>query len=391
MNLVFDLESAYPSVFAALRESAPRAVAAISRLRADGVPLMPSSAPGEHGDLYRLKGHNRSVCVALTDDKRTADVVVLKGSEPLIADFDHYLQWMTGTQFGAWPRPLAEHFPLFEGKAPGTVFLGEAMAEATTALDVQARHLQHYGTLMRLPVPLLVWRLSEADASRTIARLEARISAMAFERLEPALRQGIGVLAYYYPAPPVRVHAVGRPAYLRPAPAELASHRNILERAVPGWITTGARLLWLGLLPTTPLSWRLGDIFDPNNACLDGGVCDVSSIHPVTPATSDGFFLRSVAMSMGGLRMAIARAFNVSLGELPANYEQELAAFYLSDFVKGAMEQALDAEARPSLSLDPRLGLMFGARKSLPEVMTLVQTFASYFTASDYLPPSTET
>ena len=52
---------------------------------------------------------------------------------------------------------------------------------------------------------------------------------------------------------------------------------------------------------------RQGDIFDPNNACLDGGVCDVNSIHPVTAATGDGFFVRSVAMSMGGLRMAIAR------------------------------------------------------------------------------------
>lgn len=390
-DVAFDLERASPEVFEALGASAPGAIDAMVRLRAGGVPLMPSSTPGEHGDLYRLKGHNRSVCLALTSDKSTADVVVLKGSEPLIEDFDHYLKWMTGTQFGAWPRPLAEHFPLFEGKAPGTVLLGEAMAEATTALAVQTRHLQHYGSLMRLPVPLLVWRLPEAAAVATIERLQARISEMAFERLEPGLRHGIGVLAYYYPAPPVRVHAAGRSAFLWPAPAELASHRNLLERAVPGWITLGARLLWLGMLPTTPLSWRLGDIFDPNNACLDGGVCDVNSIHPITSATGDGFFVRSVAMSTGGLRMAIARAFNVSLGELPSNYEQELAGFYLTDFVKGAMERALEAEARPSLSLDPRLGLMFGAEKSLPEIMRLVQTFASYFTASDYQAPPTET
>lgn len=389
-SVVFDLESAAPAVFAALRESAPRAVSAIAALRVDGIPLMPSSAPGAHGNLYRLKGHNRSVCVALTDDKRTADVVVLKGSEPLIADFDHYLQWMTGTQFGAWPRPLAEHFPLFEGKAPGTVLLGEALAEATTALEVQARHLEHYGSLMRLPVPLLVWRLDEPDAARTIAQLQARISAMAFERLEPHLRHGIGVIAYYYPAPPVRVHAAGRAAFLSPAPAELASHRNLLEHAIPGWITIGARLLWLGLLPTTPLSWRLGDIFDPNNACLDGGVCDVNSIHPITPDTGDGFFVRSVAMSMGGLRMAIARAFNLPLGELPSNYEQDLAGFYLTDFVKRAMEQALEAEARPTLSLDPRLRLLFGQGKTLPEIQQLVQTFSSYFTASEYQPPVTE-
>jgi len=387
-SVVFDLASASPVVFDALKAASPRAADAMARLRTEGIPLMPSSAPGEQGALYRLKGHNRSVCLALDDDKATAEVVVLKGTEPLIADFDHYLAWMTGTQFGAWPRPLAEHFPLFEGKAPGTVFLGEAMGEAATALDVQQRHLAHYDSLMRLPVPLIVWRLGEPAASDTIARLRHRISAMAFERLEPHLRHGIGVVAYYYPAPPVRVHAVGRAAFLRPAPVDLASHRNLLARAIPGWITIGARLLWLGLLPTTPLSWRLGDIFDPNNACLDGGVCDVSSIHPITPDTSDGFFVRSVVMAMGGLRMAIARAFNVSLGELPSNYEQELAGFYLSDFVRGAMERALEAEARPSLTLDPRLASIFGRDKSLPDVMRLLQAFSSYFTATEYQPPA---
>jgi hypothetical protein len=390
-TIVFDLEAQAPLVFDALRGTSPGAAEAMARLRTAGIPLMPSSVPGEHGDLYRLKGHNRSVCLALGDDKATADVVVLKGTEPLLGDFDHYLQWMTGTQFGAWPRPMAEHFPLFEGKAPGTVFLGEAMAEATTALDVQQRHLEHYGHLMRLPVPLLVWRLDEASASTTIARLQQRISAMAFERLEPHLLHGIGVIAYYYPGPPVRVHAVGRSAFIRPAPMDLASHRNLMERAIPGWVTIGARLFWLGLLPTTPLSWRLGDIFDPNNACLDGGVCDVSSIHPITTETGDGFFVRSVVMAMGGLRMAIARAFNVSLGELPSNYEQELAGFYLSDFVKGAMERALESEARTSLSLDPRFGLLFGRDKTLPDVMRLLQAFSSYFTASEYQPPVLET
>jgi hypothetical protein len=34
---------------------------------------------------------------------------------------------------------------------------------------------------------------------------------------------------------------------------------------------------------------------------------------------------------------------------------------------------------------------MLGSEKSLPEIMRLVQTFASYFTATDYQAPSTET
>ncbi len=386
-DITFDLRDAVPDVFAALGREAPHVLPVLDGLRTGDVPLMANSAPGEHGALYRMKGHNRSVCFALTGDKPSSDVIVFKGSEPLLPDFDDYLRWMTGTQFGAWPRPLAEHFPLFEGKAPGTLLLGEAMAEATTAADVQARHLAHYGTLMRMPVPLLVWKLGPEESALTIARLERHVSAMAFERLGAHLREGIGIFAYYYPGPPVRAHAVGRSAHMWPAPAALAAPANLLERAVPGWVTIGARLLWLGLLPTTPLSWRLGDIFDPNNVCLDGGVCDVGSIHPITPETGDGFFVRSIVMSMGGLRMAIARAFNVGLGELPASYEQDMTSFYLTDFVKRAMERALDAESRPNLSLDPRLRLTFGSGKSLPEIMEIVKAYGSYFTASEYAPP----
>src|SRR5690606_12963923 len=132
---------------------------------------------------------NRSICLALDDDLATADVIVLKGTEPLLPDFEHYLRWMTGTQFGAWPRPMAEHFPLFEGKAPGTVLLSEAMGEAATALDVQRRHLEHYGSLMRLPVPLFVWRLQADDEARTRDCLASAVSAMAYERLGAHLRE----------------------------------------------------------------------------------------------------------------------------------------------------------------------------------------------------------
>lgn len=382
-DVVFDLEAASPEVFGALRDSAPGVVPAIARLRA-GIPLMASSVPGEQGELYRLKGHNRSVCVAIGEDKSTSDVVVLKGTEPLMADFDSYIAWMARTQFGAWPRPLAEHFPLFEGKAPGTVHLAEAMGEATIALDAQQRHLAHYGGLMRLPVPLFVWKLCASQAAAVVATLRARVSAMAFERLEPHLTHGIGVLAYYYPSPPVRVHAAGRPGYMKPAPLDLGSHANVIERAIPGWFTIAARLLWLGLLPTTPLSWRLGDVFDPNNACLDGGVCDISSLHAITPETTDAFFLRSMVMSVGGLRAVVARAFGVPLGEMAQSYEQEVASFYLGEYVKRSIERALDAEARPTLTLDPRLGDIFGPDKSLPDLMRLFQTFNSYLGTTDY-------
>jgi hypothetical protein len=313
-------------------------------------------------------------------------VIVLKGSEPLLPDFRAYVRWMTTRQFGAWPRPMSEHFPLFEGKAPGTVFLDEAMREAEIALAVQARHLAEYGALMRLPVPVAVFKLPLALETSVIALLQSALSEPAFDRVAPHLSRGIGIFAYYYPGPPVRVHAVGRPASFGPAPRSLAARPHIIETTLPGWFAIAARLLWLGFLPTSPLAWRLGDIFDANNACLDGGVCDVNSIYPMARAPGDGFFIRSVVMITGGLRLATARAFGLPLGEIAQSYEQELASFCLGEYVKRGLMQALDAEARPGLTLDPRVRQVFDAR-TLPELLQLFEAFNGYLGSADYTAP----
>ena len=384
-DVVFDLQRAAPEIYAALAAQSAGAAAAIDRLR-QSIPVMPSALPGREGPVYRLQGHNRSICVLLGDDPATSDVIVLKGSEPLLPDFHSYVRWMTTRQFGAWPRPMSEHFPLFEGKAPGTVFLDEATREAEIALDVQRRHLVAYGGLMRLPVPVLVYKLPLAAETAVVSLLQSALSEPAFDRVAPHLSRGIGIFAYYYPGPPVRVHAVGRAAAFGPAPRTLAARHHIIGTTMPGWFSIAARLLWLGFLPTSPLAWRLGDIFDANNACLDGGVCDVNSIYPMEKAPSDGFFIRSVVMITGGLRLATARAFGLPLGEIAQSYEQELASFCLGEYVKRGLADAIDAEARPGLELDPRVRQVFDAR-TLPELLQLFETFNGYLGSGDYAPP----
>jgi hypothetical protein len=385
---VFDVTTAAPEVFAAVCAASPQVESALDALRR-GIPVMATAAPGEQGRLYRMRGHNRSVCIALADDRRTSDVIVLKGSEPLLGDFEEYLDWMQRRQFGTWPRPIMEHFPLFEGKAPGTVFLDEARKEAALALAVQAAHLRHYGELLRVPVPLAVFRLTPEREAAVIAALEARMSGMAFERVEPHLRRGIGIFAYHYPGPPVRVHAVGRPRFLWPAGEAIAQPARVGDTMVPGWIRLAARLFSLGFFPATPLSFRLGTVFDPNNSCLDGGACDIGSILPMTESPSEGFFTRSVLMTIGGLRVLIARGYGVPMAELAQTPEQEVAAFYLGDFVRRGLLRAFEVEARPGLTLDPRVRRLFEGDKSLPEVLSICETFNSYLGVTEYVPTPT--
>ena len=149
------------------------------------------------------------------------------------------------------------------------------------------------------------------------------------------------MFVYHYPGPPVRVTAVGRPRYMWPGSPDMASRKNVMEKMIPGWIQIAARLLWLGFLPSTPLAWRLGAIFDPNNSCLDGGACDIASVYPLADANHDAFVMRSLAEIVGALRVVIARAFGIQLPELAQSYEQDFMMFSLGQWVKREVERAL--------------------------------------------------
>jgi hypothetical protein len=277
---------------------------------------------------------------------------------------------------------MMEHFPLFEAKTPGTVALDEARTEAELALDVQQAHLRHYGELIRLPVPLMVLALPEAAHERVLAQLRKRMSAPAMERVEPTLARGIGMFVYHYPGPPVRVTAVGRPRCLWPGSPDMASRKNVMEKMIPGWIQIAARLLWLGFLPSTPLASRA--LFDADNACLDGGACGLASVYPIADANHDAFVMRSLAEIVGALRIVIARAFAIQLPELAQSHEQDFMMFSLGQWVKREVEQALVAEGRDTLTLDPRIGDVLGGEKTLPELMTIFQQYQSYLTVDDY-------
>ncbi len=379
---VFDLESASPEVFATLAKASPKVIQAVERLRA-GVPAMRSAIPGTQGDFYRLKKHNRAFCWALSREKgHLSDVISLKGTEPLLQDFNKYLGWMSRRRIGDI-RPITEHFPLSEGKAPGCVYLAEAEAEAEVALEIQRKHLIHYGELAHVPTPLFVFRLSEQTELDTIAALRKQISKPAFERVAPSLRQGLGIYAYYYPGPPVRVHAIGAPWCFLKGQEMLGTPQHIVMKTVPKWIQLYARLLWLGYLPVTPLAWRLGSIFDPNNACLDGGGCDVGTVFPMAEVTDDGFFGQSMLFSFGSLRQSIAAALGLPVGEVPRNYREAMIATCLEDSLRKDIERAVETNAVRSLNLDARVSTWIGS-KSLRQYLEMFQVLDSYLKAADY-------
>ena len=164
-DVVWDVSEAAPDVFDGGHEGVaggPVGGRGAPRRRARSWPRRRRASKATSIASAATTGRSASRC---SRDKANSDVVVIKGSEPLLPDFERYLDWMRFKGFGAWPRPMMEHFPLFEGKTPGTVSLDEARKEAELALDVQAAHLRHYGELVRLPVPLLVLAVPERHMS----------------------------------------------------------------------------------------------------------------------------------------------------------------------------------------------------------------------------------
>ena len=58
------------------------------------VPLVADATCGQQGQFYRLPFHNRSICCALSSVDESlyeSEVLVFKGTEPLLADFASYL------------------------------------------------------------------------------------------------------------------------------------------------------------------------------------------------------------------------------------------------------------------------------------------------------------
>ena len=256
-------------------------------------PLARDCAPFDDGSYFRPAGHFRAFYARLTADAAGA-VLAIKGSEVL-----------AGGSFDGLVGALAahrgvEHFALKELKLPGVVSAEEALAEAEAAAAYQAAHLAAFGQLAPVPTPLAVLRWS-ADVERSyLARVVGKGGAATaevratLERL--AAQQGLGVLLYHFPTPPLRVlHWLqrcepSRSAFLQAGHAHYAralALRSPMLATLRAWVVAVARMLLLGYFPTNPLQHATGQCVQPQNMGVHGAVADLDSIAPsaaVAPA-----------------------------------------------------------------------------------------------------------
>jgi hypothetical protein len=350
-NPVFDLSTEDVVLFEALNSKTAECSDAFDSAKVK-LPLPTSANVSIEGHFYRLPGHNRSFCYSLAQSDAVFDspVFVFKGTEPLLSDYPVLLAWMAQAPLRRSTRVMTDHFPLAEGKIPGALSLREALHEAEIALELQRKHLKHYGELAKLPTPLLVHRYPDDRVKTCAAHLRSSLSPTAFDRIEPLLAAGLAVYVYHYPAPPIRANYWG--GMVSPSLTQYLKRHFTEEIAISGWATLTIRLLYLGYLPYTVRNDGLGACMDLGNATLDGGFCDPDSITPLETSPDDEFFRDGVVQSVRFLQSTTRLLLGLS--HQPDLYSS-IDEFVCGQYVLYLLSEAVKSEARPGLQMDARV------------------------------------
>lgn len=339
------------------------------------LPLPPTCGAFLQGAAFRPPRHHRSFYVR----GEGPGVVAVKGTEPLVADFDTLLERVAAeisVAHASEPRRAAEHFASLERKVPCAVTVDEARAEASKALAVHAASVRHYGTLAHVPFPLGVLRLSDEVTAGVMERVRATVTGTALEQVEPVTRNGLGVLVNYYPGMPTRVSSLN---HILPSAPYTERHERLVELVDPdvvmrSWCRQLARLMHLGFVPATPASGRTGNMCQPQNAALDGGFFDVDSVEPIHTLPGAAAVADALATSMRSFYYTV-RSMLVERSYYHLGHADDVVEGWITGYVHTSMRRALDEEALPRVDLDPRVAQFFAADVELPELLSALATY----------------
>jgi hypothetical protein len=355
---IFELSHESEDVLDALLVQAPALREAFDFVH-QKIPLPKNASAKIQGHFYRLPNHNRSFCYAIVEKGTIVDapVLVFKGSEPLLSDFGSLLDWMLQAPLRKSNRVMADHFPLAEGKIPGVLSLKEALREAEIALDVQKKHLMHYGELAKIPTPLLIHSISDENKKVCVETLRRKLSESAFDKIDPLVQSGIAIYVYYYPSPPIRSNFWGDMGASQFKP--FFERKPNLESLILDWVRLFIRLLYLGYLPYSLRNEGLGACMDFGNAALNGGFCDPDSILKIEADMDDEFFHESLIQSLLILQTTVQMTLGLSNS---STIYPSIEEFVHRQYIHHLISKAITSEQRPELRLDARFSKLTSPR-----------------------------
>jgi hypothetical protein len=229
---------------------------------------------------------------------------------------------------------------------------------------------------------LFVFRHAVGTTERVLDALSGELSEPAVHRVRQLLVDSLGVYLYYYPAPPVRVRDLetmlaGLDFRQRMFALLAICDPHVLIRR---WTTTLVRMLYLAKLPATLASMRTGACCQPQNACLDGGFVDLESLTPLSAVPDDRAIYAALQISLDGF---IETVHALVGGADATSSDAESGRFdrhFIEQYVLSVIEEALAAEARSPLELDPRVRAYFSRQLSFEG---LVDVLSEYYPRRD--------
>ncbi|WP_210163285.1 hypothetical protein [Niveispirillum irakense] len=358
--VLWDVAAAAPDLLAAM----PALANAIAPLRA-AVPVAHSISPFDGVGAVRPYRHLRAFYL-----RRPDGVIAVKGSEIMAGDVDTHLR-MLGSyriEFPGRGRSLfsaLEHFPLNEQKVPLALPVEEALEDVHAAAAVQQAHLARFGTLARVPLPLLALRWPDAVMDAYLRRLSPLLSGRARRTVERVAADGLGCVIYHYPAVPLRVAHLPELLAGRPGNGWQARLSGLtgVEAALEGWLDLLARLLVLGFLPGSVESIGVGHCLEMKNAVIDGGLVDMGSICRVETVAEDRIFLETLMVALADLAKTCRQFLLGDSPDVEAEYRNPSLVMVL---LLHRLLPDLAARVEGLGGADPRILAVLRARPAAP-------------------------
>lgn len=372
LSTAFDALRDTPALIERMLAEVPQILDIMSGLR-ESLPLVTHSGVGPIGSsgFFRIPNHYRSVSYILppvSPGDPSPGVIVFKGTEPLIADFPEYFNWMLGAPFRASALPLGLHFPLDMKLPPAAMWIEECIAEQVVASRVQQQYLGRHGRLARLPLPLFVFKMTEEQTSRYVQVISSRLSDDALWKIRNKLADGLGVEVYYYPELPVRVADLFVGNVRETFKVALAPEH--VEATFDSWAKLFSEMLCLSYMPYAPWHHGMGGCCDSGNVCIDGGFHDLLTLVPFDAIPDDVTFRHSLLASIRMLAESMASMAAASVG-VPSSMDSEvvpLAAVYITE----RLRVHVVAAHREGQAIDSRL-IRFCDTPAVGDILQLVR------------------
>ena len=357
LEVLWDVRSEGGDAMALLASREPTIVALLDEIVA-GCPVVETSRSFQGEHFERPRGHARSFMLHLE-----RGVVVFKGTEPFSTDYRGVIEeaWKK-REFGRW-SPM-DHFALAEDE----VYLGltkrVALGGARQTWAWVSAHVKTFHELPHTPFPLMTLRVPEDVTSELgatlLPMLSDRLQLSARKKVEGLLAEGLGVYLYYYPGRPIRLaHALGDfPGSFGVGAQEDEAIDFDIDAAVASWTDLFARMLVAGFVPTT--SVHTGNCLQSQNVAVDGGLCDVDSVEPLSSIAGTRDLASALSFSLEVFSQTVSTATG-----LPFHF---VGAYLWQEIAHRTRERARSAPCDPRIAelveLEGMAGLRWLARAS---------------------------